>query len=96
MSDIPRARAILRSALQLEFNADPHFLRKAITAALRHMTREKPKFRVEHDAEPMNDRKRKRARILRRQGISLRNIALALNTNIGRVSEAINGKRKGI
>jgi hypothetical protein len=92
MSDIPRARAILRSALKLEFNTDPHFLRKAITAALKLMTRKSPAFRVEHDAEPMTNHKCKRARNLRRKGLSLRAIALALNTNIGRVSEAINGK----
>jgi len=94
MSDIPRARRILQWALAED--RDLHATRKAINRALRLMTRKSPEFRVEHDAEPMNDRKRKRARILRRQGISLRNIALALNTNIGRVSEAINGKRNGI
>ena len=44
----------------------------------------------------MTNHKRLRARNLRRKGLSLRAIALALNTNIGRVSEAINGKRNGI
>jgi len=94
MSDIPRARRILQWALAEE--PDLYDTRKAINRALRLMIRKAPAFRVEHDAEPMNDRKRKRARILRRNGLSLRAIALALNTNIGRVSEAINGKRDGI
>jgi len=94
MSDIPRARRILQWALAegIPLNAT----RKAIERALGLMTREKPEFRVEHDAEPMTAHKCKRARNLRRKGLSLRAIALALNTNIGRVSEAINGKRDGI
>jgi hypothetical protein len=62
---------------------------------LKLMTRKAPAFRVEHDAEPMTDHKRKRARNLRRKGLSLRAIALALNTNMGRVSEAINDKQNG-
>jgi len=94
MSDIPRARRILQWALAEGIPLDA--TRKAINRALHLMIREKPEFRVEHDAEPMTDHKRKRACNLRRKGLSLRAIALALNTNIGRVSEAINGKRDGI
>jgi len=94
MSDIPRARRILQWALAEDRDLDD--TRKAITRALGLMTREKPEFRVEHDVEPMTNHKRLRARNLRRKGLSLRAIALALNTNIGRVSEAINGKRNGI
>jgi hypothetical protein len=93
MSDIPRARDFLYAAVAAKSLAD---CKSYVNAALDNMTREKPKFRVEHDAEPMTDHKRLRARNLRRKGLSLRSIAAALNTNIGRVSEAINGKRKGI
>jgi hypothetical protein len=93
MSDIPRARNTLLVALDLDdIDECKHWVRMA----LKLMTRKSPAFRVEHDAEPMTDHKRKRARNLRRKGLSLRAIALALNTNIGRVSEAINRKRNGI
>ena len=93
MSDIPRARNKLLVALDLnDIDECKHWVRMA----LKLMTRKSPAFRVEHDAEPMTDHKRKRARNLRRKGLSLRAIASALNTNIGRVSEAINGKRNGI
>ena len=94
MSDIPRARRILQWALAEDINLKS--TRAAIRRAVVLMTRKTPAFRVEHDAEPMSDHKRLRARNLRRKGLSLRSIAAALNTNIGRVSEAINGKRKGI
>ena len=97
MSDIPRARRILQYILNIDvLETDPVGSRHRIRRALALMTRKSPEFRVEHDVEPMNDRKRKRARIMRRNGLSLRAIALALNTNIGRVSEAVNGKRDGI
>jgi hypothetical protein len=94
MSDIPRARRILLWALAELRDIDD--TRKAINRALRLMTREKPEFRVEHDADPMTDHKRLRACRLRRKGWSIRAIAVALKTNSGRVSEAINGKRKGV
>jgi hypothetical protein len=94
MSDIPRARGLLHTgALAAKSLAE---CKSYVVDALEHMTRKRPAFRVEHDAEPMTDYKRQRARNLRRKGLSLRAIALALNTNIGRVSEAINGKRNGI
>ena len=93
MSDIPRARRALRKALDADGLFSKDFW---IHQALCNMTRKTPAFRVEHDAEPMSNHKRLRARNLRRKGLSLRAIALALNTNIGRVSEAINGKQKGI
>ena len=94
MSDIPRAREILQAALQHheQYNTAPGFLRRYIREALKLMTRKSPAFRVEHDAKPMTNYKRKRARDMRRKGLSLRAIAVALNTNIGRVSEAINGQ----
>lgn len=93
MSDIPRARARLQDALNSKTLSDCNL---HVYAALTLMTRKSPAFRVKYDAEPMTERKRKRARNLRRKGLSLRAIALDLNTNIGRVSEAINGKRNGI
>jgi len=93
MSDIPHARRDLQKALKADGPKSKDFW---IHQALCNMTRKRPAFRVEHDAEPMTDHKRQRARNLRRKGLSLRAIALALNTNIGRVSEAINGKRNGI
>jgi hypothetical protein len=94
MSEIPRARRILQWALAEDHGLDT--TRAAIRRALALMTRKSPAFRVEHDAEPMTDRKRLRARRMRARGMSMRKIAEVLHTNGGRVSEAINGKRKGI
>ena len=79
MSDIPRARNILQWVLAEDRDLDD--TRKAIRRALALMTRKSPEFRVENDAEPNTDPKRKRARNLRRKGLSLRPIALPLNTN---------------
>ena len=93
MSDIPHARRDLQKALEADGPKSKDFW---IHQALCNMIRKRPAFRVEHDVPPMTDHKRLRARNLRRKGLSLRAIALALNTNIGRVSEAINGKRNGI
>ena len=64
MSDIPRARKTLLAALDLDdINECKHWVRMALNL----MTRKSPAFRVEHDAEPMTDHKRKRARNLRRK-----------------------------
>ena len=93
MSDIPRARAMLQKALDSE---DIKFVHQAIKRALGLLTREQPEFRTRRKLPPLTREHVQLCRRLRHQGLPLNEIARKLGTNIGRVSEAINGKRNGI
>jgi hypothetical protein len=93
MSDIPLARAKLYDALECTTLAG---CKAAIGAALNLMIRDTPAYRVPATHTPMTRPEVKRAKLLRRQGMSVDTIAKRLGHNIGRISEAINGKRKGI
>jgi hypothetical protein len=92
MSNIPRAREHLRDAIH-NHSGDVIYLCTAIRLALSEMKRERPKFRVDCELPPLKGDRRRTAIELRGKGWSLNRIAVALNTNIGRVSEVINGKR---
>jgi len=94
MSDIPRARA--RLVKLLHFDGIPPFVRKEITAVIKLLDREKPEFKVNHDCNPVTREQAAQIKLLRAQGHSLRQIAAITKQNSGRVSEVINGKRKGI
>jgi hypothetical protein len=93
MSDIPFARVVLRKALHSE---DIKFVHQAIKRALGMLDREKPEFKVDHDCLPVTMDEAARILALRAGGKSLREIAAITGQNIGRVSEVINGKRKGV
>jgi len=94
MSDIPRARARLEKLL--DFDDMSLFVRKEITAVIRLLKREQPEFRTRNKLPPLTREHVALCRKLRNEGLPLNEIARKLGTNIGRVSEAINGKRNGI
>lgn len=95
MSDIPRARAILQRALDAGESNDK-FVRACIRQALALLDREKPTFKTERKLPPLTREQVAMAIDYREQGLPLNEIARKLGTNIGRVSEAINGLRQGI
>jgi hypothetical protein len=89
MSNIPLARSKL--LLVRQFHPTPA-VRRLIKEALDLMHRRKPKFRAPPEYKGMNRTQRRRARTLRREGMSIHRIALVLRTTNGRVSEAVSGK----
>jgi hypothetical protein len=93
MSDIPRARHFLKGAEAAQTLAD---CKSYVRAALGYMTREPPKFRTPARRPKMTREQVARAKQLRRAEMSVDDIGKRIGQNIGRVSEAINGKRKGI
>jgi len=93
MSDIPFARACLQKALKSDELA---FVHASIKIALRRLDREQPEFKAPRKLPPLTGQQVDFCRLLRGHGLPLNEIARKLGTNIGRVSEAINGKRKGI
>jgi hypothetical protein len=93
MSDIPRARNTLLVALDLN---DIDECKYWVRMALKLMTRQPPKFRTPARRPKMTREQVARAKQLRRAEMSVDDIGKRIGHNIGRVSEAINGKRKGI
>lgn len=93
MSNIPRARWHLIDAIT-DHADDAGYLCTSIKLALADMTRIKPAFRAAPELPPLTKSQRDAAVWMRAQGISLNRISVVLKTNIGRVSEAINGKKK--
>lgn len=89
MSDIPRARRILTTALDLDDLAD---VRKYIRRALALMVRTQPEFRCAPSVPALTREQRAQARQMRRHGMPVNEIARKLGTNHGRISEAINRK----
>ena len=88
MSNIPEARRILREALELF--PDVETLYDAIDEALPHLDRKKPAFVAPRKVRALTPYNKERARALRATGMSNNDIARLLNTNAGRISEAIN------
>lgn len=65
--------------------------RELLLEALTLLDREKPKFRAAKKYPRLTEPQKREARFLREDyGLSLNEIAQKLNTNIGRVSEAVN------
>jgi hypothetical protein len=60
------------------------------------LVRESPAFRAPATHKPMTRKQVARARWLREQEWSLQDISESLGVQIGRVSDAVNGKREGI
>jgi len=99
MSDIPRARAMLEKADKVESGPGAEkMLRYIIREALKHLDRERPEFVAPKKRPPLTVEQVMRAKELRAQGLALHEIVRRLggNTDIGRVSEAINGLRDGV
>jgi len=81
MSDIPKARQLIRDAHRL------------IATALKLLDREKPEFVAPAKLRKLTPEERERCRQLRQRGMAVNDIARMLGTNHGRVSEAINGRK---
>jgi hypothetical protein len=92
-SDIPFARACLKKALKSD---DLAFVHGAIRIALKRLDRDKPEFKVKHDCKPVTKEQAAEIKRLRAENKSEREISAITKQNSGRVSEVINGKRKGI
>jgi hypothetical protein len=88
MSDIPRAREILKKALEDWWTSDALDSRVAIREALKFLDRKKPEFVAARKVRALSPYNVEYARELRRVGLSLHEIAVKLKTNVGRVSEA--------
>lgn len=82
-SNIPHARALLRTATLQIAEAQ-----RIIDEALALMDRRKPDFRAKRQQPSLTEAQKARARRLRKQGMSILDIAHKLNANHGRVSEA--------
>lgn len=91
MSDIPRAKEIIDELFDGRLS---YIVRRKLRQARRLMDREKPEFKVDRDVPRFTRKKALLARRLRKQHWGLNRIARYLDTQIGRVSEAVNGKRK--
>jgi hypothetical protein len=87
MSNIPKARECLVFAIQ---ELDPAMKNFWIRRALALMSRERPKFKCPATVPPLTEHQKHIARLLRDRHMPLNDIAQQLQTNIGRVSEAIN------
>lgn len=94
MSDIPQARVRLQTLLR--YDDLPPFVRLEIASIIPLLGREQPKFKTKVKLPPMTRDQVELARELRDEGMPINEIARKLGTNIGRVSEAINGLREGI
>jgi hypothetical protein len=92
MSDIPKAREILLTTLQM-FDLDP-VVRRRIHAALALMTREKAIRRAKGSRSNLDNPTRRKIRNLSLTDMTMHEIADAVGLhNIGRVSEVLNRKR---
>lgn len=94
MSNIPEARRILQEAIAGDNSYDSTSMYCSIVKALELLDRKKPAFRASANAAgSLSEHQRAVARTMRASGMALGDIARRLNTNIGRVSEAINEKQ---
>jgi hypothetical protein len=103
MSDIPRAKVIVDELIDELLAADAGvtpersiWLCAKLCLARELLDRKKPEFRVAPHVPPMTAWQVEEACRLREAGWGIQQIANHLGTQIGRVSEAINGKRDGV
>lgn len=91
MSNVPKAREILQSALAMR--ADEDGMRASIAEALGYMTRVHTKPRAKPESRKMTPviARQVQAFFGRNQGMSVRQIADIFQIGTGRVSEAIAG-----
>jgi hypoxanthine phosphoribosyltransferase len=92
MSNIPFAREILKSALDVDDISD---VRAYINSALKYMTREKHTRKAAPASEFVTEEKRVMVWYYAKENpdASMQSIASLFNVNIGRVSEILAGKR---
>jgi hypothetical protein len=91
VSDIPQARTILAEAIRLD---EASKIRRSILRALDLMVRRKPSFRCKAEIPKLTRDQKRRAVRLRSTGMPMNRIARMLGTNLGRISEAVNGRRR--
>jgi hypothetical protein len=91
MSDIPKARAILRKVMD-EGTVSSVPYQNAIKRALVLMTRDSPKFRARNQHSAPTAKQIKAVKVLRGMGLSLQAISTQTGLQIGHVSEIVNGK----
>jgi hypothetical protein len=101
MSNIPQAKKMLDKLLGRKPFAGPGaqltpFVRKTLMAVRGLLDRERPEYRAPRTLPAMTREEVAEACALRERGWPINRIARHLGTNIGRVSEAINGRRDGI
>lgn len=91
-SDIPKARSLLKTALQTgQMSSD---IKKYVHAALKLMTRASPVRHVAGKHQYIDNALKRRIRKLARTGLTEHEIANAVGLrNNGRVSEVLNRKR---
>jgi hypothetical protein len=87
MSNIPEARRILEEARD-HYAYDSGQLYGAIVQALELMKRKSPTFVAPRTIAPLSEVDKEWARLLRKQGLPMNEIARKLGTNLGRISEA--------
>jgi len=82
-SDVPHARELLRdAAIQVAEAA------RLISEAMELLHRRKPAFVAPRTQPPLTPAQKRRARALRKKGMSIYAIAQKLKANHGRISEA--------
>jgi len=91
MSDIPRAKGIIDLLLKGRL---AYKVRRNLRRARMLMDREKPEFRVRRDVPPLTRKQALMARKLRRMRYGMNTIAARVGSQIGRVSEVVNGKKR--
>jgi len=90
MSEVARAREIIEVLLR---SNDVPFIHRSLRMLLPLLQREKPQFVAPPVIRALSEAEKERARCMRDEGWPLNKIAVALRTNIGRVSEAVNPER---
>lgn len=91
MSDIPRAKEIIDRLFDGRLS---YSVRKELRRARMLMDREKPEFRVRRDVPKLTRKQALMARRLRKLRYGMNTIANRIGSQIGRVSEVVNGKKK--
>src|SRR5262245_51542711 len=94
MSNVPQAKAMLDKLLS-GAQMSP-LVRQTLQRGRGLLDREKPEFTAPRTLPTMTREQVEQACELRAKGWPINRIARHLGTNIGRVSEAINGRREGI
>jgi hypothetical protein len=101
MSNVPQAKRILdkllgRQPISGSGAQMTAFVRRELLRVRGLLDRERPAYRASRTLPTMTREQVSEACALRERGWPINRIARHLGTNIGRVSEAINGKRDGI
>ena len=91
MSDIPKAKGIIDLLLKGRL---AYTVRRQLRRARNLMDREKPDFIVRRDVPKLTRKQALMARRLRRMHYGMNTISRRVGSQIGRVSEIVNGKKR--